>query len=252
MWDVVVIGGGPAGMMAAGRAAERGRKVLLLEKNASVGKKLLISGGGRCNITNNKPDVKTMTAQYRESGKYLAAPFTQFGVTETLKFFAARGLSVVEENEGRLFPSTYRSESVLAVLEQYMQEGGVTVRTNAEVKGIIQKEGQIEIALTADEMLLARTCIVAAGGLSRPETGSTGDGFNWLESMGHSIVQNDMALVPIALHDTWTRKAAGVTLTDIKLTVFQGSVKKITQKGRLLFTHAGISGPTVLNMRRFS
>ena len=250
MWDVVVIGGGPAGMMAAGKAAERGKKVLLLEKNASLGKKLLISGGGRCNITNNKPDVKTMTVQYRDSAKYLASPFTQFGVSETLKFFAARGLHVVEENEGRLFPNTYRSESVLAVLEQYMQEGAVTIRTDAEVKGIIQREGQIEISLTTGEPIVARACIVAAGGLSRPETGSTGDGFNWLESMGHSIVQNDMALVPIALRDTWTRQAAGVTLSDIKLTVFQGTVKKFAQKGRLLFTHVGISGPTVLNMSK--
>lgn len=237
-------------MMAAGRAAERGKRVLLLEKNAELGKKLLISGGGRCNITNNKPDVRLMQAQYSDSGKFLAAPFTEFGVSQTLEFFRKRGLYTVEENDGRLFPSTFRSESVRVVLERYMTEGAVTIKKDAEVIGIAHEDGKFTISLKQSESIKAANCILSTGGLSRPETGSTGEGFKWLESLGHTIVQSDMALVPLALHDGWPRAASGVSLPDIKLTVFQGSKKQFVQRGKILFTHVGISGPTVLNMSK--
>lgn len=251
-WDVVVIGGGPAGMMAAGRAAERGLRVALLEKNKTLGKKLLITGGGRCNVTNNKPDVRTMLAHYKKSDKFLFSAFTQFGVKETLDFFHSRGMETKEEADGRMFPLSNKAQSVWDVLVKYMKAGGVTIMTKAEVKRVTCKvpSGQVEVTLADGSQIYARSCIVAAGGTSRPETGSTGDGFLWLKKMGHTVVANDMALVPIALKDAWVKKCAGVTLKDIKLTTFQGGTKQKVYKGKLLFTHVGISGPTVLNMSK--
>ncbi|MEK7631083.1 MAG: aminoacetone oxidase family FAD-binding enzyme [Patescibacteria group bacterium] len=252
VWDVVIIGGGPAGMIAAGRAGARGRRVLLFEKNPTLGKKLLITGGGRCNVTNNKPEVRTMLARYKKSDKFLFSAFTQFGVAETLDFFHARGMPTKEEAEGRVFPVSNKAQSVYDVLVKYMKEGGVQIQPKAKVTSIATEKSTGEIAITLADKSEIRTqsCIVASGGTSRPETGSTGDGFGWLSKLGHKVIANDMALVPIALKDAWVKKCAGVALTDIKLTTFQNGKKQKAYKGKMLFTHVGISGPAVLNMSR--
>jgi predicted Rossmann fold flavoprotein len=261
LWDVVVIGGGPAGMIAAGRAAERGRRVLLLEKNPALGKKLLITGGGRCNITNNpstglrtsgKPDVHTMLAKYKESDKFLFSAFAQFGVTETLNFFHTRGMETKEEAEGRIFPLSNSARSVWDVLVAYMKLGNVQVRTKTEVMEIAHDKsaGHMVITLKDKSEIRAKTCIVATGGTSHPETGSTGEGFRWLGKLEHTIIPSDVSLVPISLKDVWAKKLTGTTLKDIKLTTFKNGIKQKAYKGKLLFTHVGISGPTVLNMSR--
>lgn len=249
IWDVVVIGGGPAGMMAAGRAGELGKRVLLLEKNAALGTKLLITGGGRCNVTNDKP-VREVLARYKQGGKFLASPFSQFAVAETIVFFRERGMELKEESGGRMFPATEKAQSVLDVLVRYLKYGDVTVRTESTVTGLTTSDTEVHIALSGTEIIRARHCIVATGGTSHPETGSTGDGFVWLAKLGHTIRANDMSLVPIALSDAWVKDAAGVTLDDIKLTACKDGVKQESYKGRILFTHVGISGPTVLNMSR--
>jgi len=248
-WDVVVIGGGPAGMMAAGRAAERGRKVLLLEKNPTLGKKLLITGGGRCNITNNK-EVRAMLAKYKGSNKFLFSAFSQFGIEDTLNFFNSRGMATKEEAEGRVFPTSNSAKSVWDVLLQYMKNGGVQIQTNAKITELKTKNNSILILLNDKTEIETSSCIVATGGTSRPETGSTGEGFLWLKKLGHTIIKNDFSLVPIALKDSWVKKLAGVTLKDIKLTTFQNEQKQEVHKGKILFTHVGISGPTVLNMSK--
>src|SRR3989344_2982830 len=147
-WDVVMIGGGPAGMMAAGRAAERGRRVLLLEKNPAPGKKLLITGGGRCNVTNNKPEVHTMLAKCKESEKFLFSAFAQFGVTETLKFFHDRGMATKEEAEGRMFPVSNKAKSVWDVLVEYMKKNSVKVQNNAAVTGIVYDKSAEQMVIT--------------------------------------------------------------------------------------------------------
>lgn len=250
--DVVVIGGGPAGMMAAGRAAELGRSVLLLEKNTTLGKKLLITGGGRCNVTNNKKDVRTMLSKYKGSDKFLFSAFAQFGVKETLDFFNKRGMATKEENEGRVFPVSDKAQSVWDILVKYMKNGGVEIQSDVEVISISfdKKTKNILIKLKKGKEIIAKSCVLATGGTSHPETGSTGEGFMWLKKLGHKIVENDVALVPLKLKDFWTKKLSGVTLSEIKLTVFQNGEKRGVQKGKLLFTHLGISGPTVLNMSR--
>jgi len=252
MYDLVVIGGGPAGMMAAGRAAERGKSVLLLEKNPSLGKKLLITGGGRCNVTNNTPELRTLLTKYRGSDQFLFSAFTQFGVTQTLEFFHARGMATKEENERRIFPVSDSARSVWEVLVNYLKNGGVKIQTGSAVTDlkIHSKTKEIIIFLKDASEIRAKSCVLATGGISRPETGSSGEGFQWLKKIGHNIVENDFALVPLALADTWAKKLGGVTLKDIKLTAFQSGQKQTSTKGKILFTHFGISGPTVLNLSR--
>ncbi|MCF7843826.1 aminoacetone oxidase family FAD-binding enzyme [Candidatus Gracilibacteria bacterium] len=250
--DVVVIGGGPAGMMAAAGAAARGKKVMLLEKNTVLGKKLLITGGGRCNVTNNKATTREMLAKYKGNDQFLFSAFSQFDVPKTLSFFNDRGMPTKEENEGRIFPVSNSSQSVYDVLYEYMKEGGVTIRKSSIVSGIkIAKNNEgLVIHTKSGNDIHAKVCILATGGTSRPETGSTGEGFAWLRKLGHTIIENDVALVPVALTDTWIKKLSGNTLEDIKLTTFQNNQKQETYKGKVLFTHFGISGPAVLNMSK--
>jgi predicted Rossmann fold flavoprotein len=251
LWDIIVIGGGPAGMMAAGKAASRGKRVLLCEKNEGLGKKLLITGGGRCNVTNNKQDNRTMLAKYKGNDQFLFSAFSQWNVVNTLSFFDSRGCTTKEENEGRIFPVSNKAQSVYDVLYAYMKEHRVTIHKSSTVAKIAkEKDGTFAITTKSSNVLRAKSVILATGGLSRPETGSTGDGFKWLKKLGHTIVENDFALVPIALTNAWVKKVSGVTLEDIKMTTFQNGTKQESYKGKLLFTHTGISGPTVLNMSR--
>ena len=214
MWDVIVIGGGPAGMMAAAKAGERGRRVLLLEKNPHVGKKLLLTGGGRCNVTNNKPVPREILAKYKGGGKFLFSTFTQHGVHESIHWFKERGVELKEENEGRLFPVTNSAKTICDTLAQELKETNVTLKTKVIVKTIVRdkKEGGFIITLESGETLKCQSCIIATGGTSRPETGSTGDAYAWLKKLGHTIVPNNFALVPLTLKNTWTKRLSGLTL----------------------------------------
>ncbi len=249
-WDVVVVGGGPAGMMAAASAGARGLNVILLEKNKTLGVKLRITGGGRCNVTNNKPVIRDMLAKYKKSDKFLFSAFSQFGVTNALDFFHSHHMSTKEENEGRVFPTSNSAQSVWEVLVGALQKTGVVVQTNAKVKKISKDEKVFTVALSSGLSVEANSCVIATGGMSHPETGSTGDGYQWMQALGHTIKVNDVALVPVALKDVWVKKLAGVTLPHIKLTVFQNGEKKLVETGKILFTHFGVSGPTILNMSR--
>ncbi|MEX0933595.1 MAG: aminoacetone oxidase family FAD-binding enzyme [Candidatus Paceibacterota bacterium] len=250
-YDVVVIGGGSAGMMAAGRAAERGLRVLLLEKNESLGKKLLITGGGRCNVTNAEFDVRTLLSNFKESEQFLFSAFAQHGVKDTLHFFNSRGMETKMENNKRVFPVSDSARSVWEVLVHYMEQGGVVVKTNQEVARISAALNRVTgIVLQGGRVLTASSYILATGGKSRPETGSTGDGFMWLTSLGHSVVEPDASLVPVALSEEWISRLAGISLSPVKLGVYQNNEKELVQTGKLLFTHIGISGPMVLNMSK--
>lgn len=247
IYDVIVIGGGPSGMISAGRAGNLGKKVILLEKNLSLGKKLLITGGGRCNLTNTNTDLRKA---YKESSKYLNTTFSQFNVEKTIKFFNEKGMKTKVEDLGRVFPVSNKSQSVLDVLVKYMEEGNVEVRHNSTVSKIYIEDNLFNIQLPNDNTILSKSCIIATGGMSYPQTGSTGDGFKWLKELGHNIIKNDFALVPISLKDNRHKKLSGLTLQDIKMSVYCDKKKEFSQKGTLLFTHFGISGPTVLNISK--
>jgi len=252
LWDVAVIGGGPAGMMAAGRAAERGRSVLLVEKNPTPGKKLLLTGGGRCNLTNNISDIRLMLAKYKKSGKFLFSAFSQFGAEETIEFFNSRGMATKEEDDGRIFPVSNQAQSVLDTLIRYMKKGGVEVRTNAAVSDLTvgAQKKHFNIQIKDGEEIKAKSCVIATGGAALPATGSTGDGFEWLKKLGHTIAENNLALAPIALKDGWAKKLSGIIVEDVKLTIFQNGRKYGAERGRLLFAHFGITGPMALNMSK--
>lgn len=247
-WDVAVIGGGAAGMMAAGRAAELGARVILFEKNDDLGAKLLITGGGRCNVTNAERDVRVFLSKYKDDGKFLASPFAAWGVTQTLDFFNSRGMETKVEPGNRVFPISDSATSVWDVLVAYLKDSGVTVRSNATVASLIPESDNISrIQLRGGEEIHARAFILATGGTSHPETGSTGDGYRWLKDLGHTVREPSASLVPVTLF-TPVIDAAGVALTDAKISLFQNNIRQSQGRGKVLFTHVGLSGPGILNM----
>lgn len=266
-YDVIVIGGGPSGMMAAISACSVGKKVLLLEKNDHLGKKLLITGGGRCNMTNSEFDLRKFLANYKDSDKFLFSAFTQYGVKETLDFFHDRGMQTKVENEGRTFPVSDSARSVYNVLVNEMEKTGVEVLYKVKVigfdvaiKGIKNNEKKENYKTHIDSInieinginhpLKAKKYILATGGTSHPETGSTGDAYPWLQDIGHTVIIPKPVLVPVVVKDKWVKDMQGISLSDVKMTVFADNQKIVSKKGRILCTHFGITGPTVLNTSR--
>jgi predicted Rossmann fold flavoprotein len=247
LYDLIVVGAGASGMMAAGRAAERGLRVLVLEKNKRVGEKLRISGGGRCNILNAEEDVRVLLKKYGKAEQPLYSLFSQFGVKETTAFFTSRGLSLVVENAKRAFPSTHKAEDVVSVLVKYMEKGGVTIRYSVPVTKVTMKDGIITGLLSGKEEFFAKEYIFATGSVSHPETGSTGDGFKWLTALGHTVAEPTPTIVPLAVKEKWVKELAGVSLDGMKITFFVDGVKSFSLTGKVLFTHFGISGPLILN-----
>ncbi len=246
-FDVIVIGGGAAGLMAAGRAAERGKRVLLLEKNKRLGEKLRISGGGRCNITNAEDDVKTLLSQYGKSEQFLYSVFSQFGVKDTFEFFESRGLPLMVEARKRAFPKSEKALDVVETLTSYVSALKVEVRTGTPVRKIIVTNGKIEKVITSEGEYSADSYILATGGVSHPETGSTGDGFLWLKQLGHTVKEPTPTIVPLKTKEAWVKSLSGKTLPNAKVTFYSGTKKQFSQTGDILLTHFGLSGPTILN-----
>lgn len=247
--DVVVIGGGPAGMMAAGIAAQGGARVLLIEKNRELGKKLRITGGGRCNITNAEEDIRTFLAYYKDAAKYLYSAFSQFNQHSTISFFKELGIETKIEDRGRVFPISDSAESVWQALISYMKSGKVSVMTDTRIVSLEKKSSKITHIVLEDKTQIQAKCFVlATGGLSHPETGSTGDGFKLLEKLGMNIQEGDMTLVPLKTKERWGHELSGLTLEDVSVTMRSTQNKRIQRRGRLLFTHTGLSGPMILNM----
>jgi len=246
-YDLIVIGGGASGMMAAGRAGERGLRVLLLEKNKQFGNKILITGNGRCNILNAIEDEHMLLEKYGSSKQFLYSIFAQFGEKDAFNFFNSRGLPLVIEEHNRVFPKSQNALDVVRFLVDYMRQGNVEVRTQCSVSGVQIKDGNIESISCRDEVLTATEYIFATGGVSHPETGSTGDGYKWLKQLGHTVVSPTPSLVPLVAKERWVKELSGVSLEDMKITFFVDDKKEFKLNGKLLFTHFGISGPLILN-----
>lgn len=256
-YDVVIIGGGPAGLMAAGVAAEGGAKVLLLEKNEILGKKLLISGGGRCNMTNANPNHRDFVANYGKKGNFLFTPFSIFGVPETIKFFNDLGVDTKIENNFRVFPVSDKSEDVLSALTKFCNKNKVEFRIGAEVVKFKKLKNKIaSVTLSSKEVITAKNFLIASGDKSRPETGSTGDGFEWLKELGHKVIESNPALVPIKIKEPWIGSLSGIAVDKAGISVWvPGEIPKswnkvLSKNGRFLFTHVGLTGPTILNMSK--
>lgn len=234
-------------MMAAGTAAKSGSSVLLLEKMPSLGRKLLITGQGRCNITNNL-EVKKFITDCGPRARFLFGPLTRFGFEATLKFFEELGLKTKLERGGRFFPESDISHDVLETLERYLAAGKVKVITNARVAGI-RKEREGFSVTAGTEVYRSAKLVIATGGKSYPGTGSTGDGYSWASALGHTITALKPSDVPLNVKEDFVRELQGLSLKNAELTFIRGS-KKIKYFGEMLFTHYGISGPIVLDASR--
>ncbi len=253
--DVLVIGGGPAGVMAAISASEKGAKTVLLEKNSELGIKLMMTGKGRCNITNAEKDKRKFLEAFGKNGKFLYSAFNDFGGEETLEFFEERGLETKIERGNRVFPASDRAGDVRAVLEDELRKRKVLILKNTKVLDLMQRDNKITGIKTensagkAEEMEF-KNIIIATGGLSYPHSGSSGDGFVWAKKLGHKIVPAEPALTPIILKEKWISDLEGLSLRNVNVSVYQNNKKQDERFGEALFTERGISGPVVLDLSK--
>ena len=245
-YDGIIIGGGPAGMFAAITAARRGARVLLLEKNDRLGKKLLITGKGRCNVTNNCSAQEVLQNTPR-NGRFLFSAMTAFPPEKTMAFFEERGCALKTERGNRVFPVTDKAYSILACLQNELRRQGVTVKT-ARVKSILVEAGRVTGVQTQSEKLAAKWVILATGGASYPATGSTGDGYAMAGELGHTIIPGEGSLVPLETAGTDCQDMQGLALRNCGVKLLNAKGKVLYKDfGELLFTHFGVSGPTVLS-----
>ena len=248
-YGAAVIGGGPAGMMAAISAAQHGAKVVLIEKNKSLGKKLLLTGGGRCNFSNMKSDLRELVACYGENGLFLFHALAEFGPKEAMEFFNDLGVETKIENNGRMFPQSDSAQEILDALMRRAAELDIEIIYGAKVVGIEKENGLIKkIILENGENIVAKNYIIATGGKSYPQTGCTGDGHKWAAELGHKIDEPFTALAPIKINKPAIKNLAGIGLKNVGISVSQRNKKVIFARGELLFTHFGVSGPAVLNI----
>lgn len=249
-YDVAVIGGGPAGLMAAGWAAQNGARVVLIEKNPMLGRKLLITGKGRCNLTSAEEDSKKFIKTVGENGNFLHSALYSFGTKQTMDFFQNQGLQIKVERGQRVFPVSDKSYDVLLALEKFLENGKVKVLKNQNVKDIVFKKNIIEKIILSNEEIIAKNYILSTGGLSYPETGCSGDGYLWCKKMGHTINQTRPGLVPILVKESWIKELEGLSLKNVTISLWQNNKKQTEEFGEALFTAKGLSGPIVLNLSK--
>lgn len=247
-YDVIVVGGGPAGIFAAGFAALQGKSVLLLEKNRRCGAKVLITGKGRCNLTHAEDEPRRFVEAFGRNGKSLLTALYAFGVRDLLRFFAERGLPLKEERGGRIFPEQGDAASVQKVLDGFLEDSGVELLTSCTVEKLQIENGKISSLLTSKGPFFAKTYIVATGGLSYPETGCTGDGYTWAKQSGHHLVPPQPALVPLLLEVDWTAEVNNFNLKNVQIQVFQNGKVLAERFGEAFFTRDGIGGPIILDL----
>lgn len=245
-YNGIIIGGGPAGMFAAITAAQRGQKVLILEKNDRLGKKLLITGKGRCNVTNNCSEQEVLQNTPR-NGRFLYSSMTAFPPAKTMTFFEDHGCALKTERGNRVFPVTDKSQSILDCLQKELRRLNVMVKT-ARVRQILTDEGNVTGVQTQQEVISCDWVILATGGASYPATGSTGDGYAMAEALGHTIVSPQGSLVPLEIEGNDCPDMQGLSLRNVGVKLLNAKGKVLYKDfGELLFTHFGVSGPTVLS-----
>ena len=246
MYDGIVIGGGPAGLFAAITAARKGAKVLLLERNDRLGKKLLITGKGRCNVTNDC-EAQEVLQNVPKNGRFLFSAMAAYPPASVMKFFEELGCPLKTERGNRVFPVSDKAQSVLDCLQNELRRSGVTVRTG-RVRKILTGKGAFSGVETEKETYTARWGILATGGLSYPTTGSTGDGFAMARTLGHTVTPMEGSLVPLETEGTDCPRMQGLSLRNVGVKLVNEKGKVLYKDfGELLFTHFGVSGPTVLS-----
>lgn len=251
--DVVVIGGGAAGMMCSAAAAERGLSVILLEPNKLLGRKVRITGKGRCNVTNNC-DVKQFLANVPANGKFLYSALNRLSPTDTIELFEGLGLPLKTERGNRVFPVSDKSFDVVEALQRYMKRGGVRLE-HARALHIKTQDGAVCGVITSEGEISCHSAVICTGGLSYPLTGSTGDGYRMAQELGHTVTACRPSLVPLESEDLYCAEMQGFSLKNVTLSAFEDDKLIYKELGEMLFTHFGVSGPLVLSasshMRNF-
>jgi len=254
MIDVIVIGGGPSGLMAAIAAAEQKKKVVLIEKGSKLGKKLAISGGGRCNVT-NRLSADEIIKHIPGNGRFLYSPFTVYNNENIIEFFEGLGVALKEEDHGRMFPVSNRATDVVDALVKELNRLHVDIRLQTSVAKLLMNDEKIlGVRLSDGTELLAKAVIVAVGGKAVPQTGSTGDGYPWAERAGHTVTELYPTEVPVTSKEPFiqSRELQGLALRDVGVSVLNKKGKAIvTHQMDMLFTHFGVSGPAVLRCSQF-
>lgn len=252
--DIIVIGGGPSGLMACIAAAEHGGRVVLVDKGDKLGRKLAISGGGRCNVTNNK-DQDELIRHIPGNGRFLHSAFAHFNNRDIIRFFEGLGIALKEEDNGRMFPVSDKAKTVVEALIGEVRRLGVTILVNQPVADVLYQEGAVQgVRFKNGATLYSNAVIVATGGKSVPHTGSTGDGYAWATAAGHTITELYPTEVPLTSNAYFIREKLlqGLSLRGVRVTVWNEKGKKaVEHEGDLLFTHFGISGPTALRCSQF-
>jgi predicted Rossmann fold flavoprotein len=248
VWDVVVVGAGAAGLVAAIAAAEGGRRVLLLEKNRRPGVKILMSGGTRCNIT-HATDNHGIVAAYGTPGRFLHSALAALSVRETLALFEAEGVATKVEETGKVFPVSNKASDVLDALLRRLHRSGATLATAEPVNSLAAREPGFALT-TPGRVVSARGVVLTTGGRSYPGSGTTGDGYAFAAAFGHTIVPPRPALVPITVAAPWIAGLRGVTVPDVAIRVLEGTRLLAAARGSMLFAHFGLSGPVVLDVSR--
>ena len=250
MSKVLVIGGGAAGMMAAVFAARNGQEVYLFEKNEKLGKKIFITGKGRCNIT-NAGDMDTLFASVTRNPKFLYSAFYGFTNEQTITFFEELGVPVKIERGNRVFPVSDHSSDVISALSREMNRLGVQVELNTEVTSIVTEMAETQrvrgIRLKNGREIAGDACIVATGGISYPSTGSTGDGFRFAKETGHQVTELFPSLVPMEVKEWYAKELMGLSLRNVSAAIYDGKKKLYEEFGEMLFTHYGVSGPIIIS-----
>ncbi|APA03816.1 MULTISPECIES: NAD(P)/FAD-dependent oxidoreductase [Bacillus amyloliquefaciens group] len=253
-YDVIVIGGGPSGLMAAIAAGEEGADVLLIDKGNKLGRKLAISGGGRCNVTNRLP-VEEIIKHIPGNGRFLYSAFSEFNNEDIIDFFEKLGIQLKEEDHGRMFPVTDKAQSVVDALLNRLKQLNVTIRTNEKIKEVRYENGRTAgITTNNDEHINADAVIIAVGGKSVPHTGSTGDGYAWAEAAGHTVTELFPTEVPVTSSEPFIKQKTlqGLSLRNAAVSVLNKKGKPIvTHVMDMLFTHFGLSGPAILRCSQF-
>ena len=252
MYQTIIIGGGPSGLMAAVAASENNSKVLLIEKKKGLGRKLKISGGGRCNVTNRLP-YEEIIKNIPGNGKFLYSPFSKFDNESIIEFFESRGIKLKEEDHGRMFPVSNTSQDIVDTLVNTIKNNNVEIKEETVVNDI-SKNDQSFIVKTQDGEFESKTVIIATGGTSVPQTGSTGDGYRFAKNLGHTITELFPTEVPITSSESFIKNKTlkGLSLKDVELSVLKKNGKKrISHQMDMIFTHFGVSGPAALRCSQF-
>ncbi len=247
-YDLIVAGGGPAGMLGAATAAAGGSRVVLLEKNEKPGKKLYLTGKGRCNVT-NYGDIDDYLEHIVTNKKFLYSALKSFTNRQLIALLESLGLKTKVERGNRVFPQTDKSSDVIKALQKHLALNNVELRLNTEIKNILVREGRAEgVVLSDGRTIRAGKVLLATGGMSYRQTGSTGDGYRMARQLGHSVVEPKPALVPLVTAESWVRELQGLALKNVAVQAMVNNKVKAEQFGEMLFTHFGVSGPIILSI----